>query len=412
MRRLLLAALVFALLAGCSSTPERPYVVLVSLDGFRSDYAALHGAPNLDRLARQGVRAEALIPSYPTETFPNHTAIATGMYPEHNGIVGNIFYDPRRNQTFHYNQKDTGGDGSWYGGTPLWVLAEKGGLHSSAYFWPATDTEIQGTRPSAYFPYDGSVPNEKRVDQVLAWLRESGDQRPHFITLYFSDVDSAGHSYGPEAPETRQAVAAVDAQIGRLMDGMAQLELPAYLFVISDHGMTNVTESVSIGRAADFAGFTVAPEAGSQIMLYSDDQDLASTTITRLNDRHDPRYHAYRRELTPGYLYYDEGYRIGDVVVMATAPVSLRIDTAGAAPPELKPGAHGYDPFQFPQMDGIFYAQGPGIKPGQTIFPFQNVHIYPLIAHILGLEMPLGVDGSLDVLQGILNEQGAPAPTE
>ena len=73
---------------------NRPYVILVSLDGFRWDYGKLYMTPNLDELARTGVKAEALIPSFPTKTFPNHYTIATGLYPDHHGIVNNSFYDP------------------------------------------------------------------------------------------------------------------------------------------------------------------------------------------------------------------------------------------------------------------------------------------------------------------------------
>lgn len=401
MPRLLLVAAVLAAFGACRSEPERPYVVLVSIDGFRHDYAALHGAPNLDRIARQGVRAAALIPPYPSRTFPSHYAIATGMYPEHHGIVDNSFFDPRRRLRFRYSDKQTGGDGSWYGGTPLWVLAEQQGVRSATFFWPGADAEIKGKRPSAWFPYDESVPNQRRIDQVLEWLKAPEAERPHFITAYFSVVDQAGHRYGPEAPETRAAVAEVDTQIGRLLDGLASLDLPVYLFVVSDHGMLAVTEAVSLGKDADFAGFEIAPGAGSLLMLYSEDSGLVARTLERLNRAGGGRYRAYRREETPGYLHYNEGYRIGDIVVTATAPVVLYI----GAPPAPVAGEHGYDPYQFEPMRGIFYAQGPGLKQGLETYPFEGVNLYPLIAHLLRLELPPGVDGSLDVLRGILAAQ-------
>src|SRR5208282_2776893 len=64
------------------------YVILVSLDGFRYDYAAEHGAPNLERMAEEGASApEGMIPSFPSVTFPNHYSIVTGLYPGHHGIV-------------------------------------------------------------------------------------------------------------------------------------------------------------------------------------------------------------------------------------------------------------------------------------------------------------------------------------
>src|ERR1700686_2980201 len=100
------------------------YVVMVSLDGFRFDYAKKYRAKNLLALAAQGASApDGMIPCYPTLTFPNHYTLATGLYPEHHGIVGNNFYDPARKQRYEYKDPKATEDGSWYGGTPLWVLA-------------------------------------------------------------------------------------------------------------------------------------------------------------------------------------------------------------------------------------------------------------------------------------------------
>jgi alkaline phosphatase D len=399
-RRTLAALLALAALTGCASQRERPYVLLVSIDGFRHDYAALHGAPNLDRIAAEGVRAEALIPSFPSSTFPNHHAIATGMYPGHHGIVNNVFFDPGRRERFVYSRD--GSDGSWYGGTPLWVLAEQQGVRTAAFFWPGTDGEIQGTRPSEYRRYDESVSNRERVEQVLAWFRAPEAERPHFVTLYFSDVDSAGHGFGPEAEETKQAVAAVDAEIGRLMDGLAQFSQPVNLLVISDHGMKNVVDVVNLGPEAEFDAFEIAQTRAPHLMLYADDEALVSRTITRLRARSDPRYRVYRREETPAHLFYNQGERIGDIVVIAEPGYLLQIGEPTAPP---APGAHGWDPSVTGEMGAIFYAQGPALKKGVVIPAFENVHIYPLIAHILGLDVAENIDGSLDVLRGALSEQ-------
>src|SRR6202140_4082716 len=184
------------------------YVVLISLDGFRYDYATKYGAKNLLAMAARGAIApDGMLPSYPSVTFPNHYAIATGLYPDHHGIVGNSFYDPARKESYSYTNPKTSGDGSWYGGTPLWVLAEKQGMRAASFFWPTSGAEIQGKRPSYYLaPYDDNFPDEKRVEQVLAWLQLPPEKRPHLITLYYANTDHAGHSYGPEAPETGEAV--------------------------------------------------------------------------------------------------------------------------------------------------------------------------------------------------------------
>src|SRR6202142_1346297 len=198
------------------------YVVLVSLDGYRYDYPKLYGGTHLQAIAARGASApEGMIPAYPSVTFPNHYTIVTGLYPEHHGIVANNFYDPARKAQYKYKDEKTVTDGRWYGGTPLWVLAEKQGMRAASFFWPGSEAEIEGKRPSYYLKYDDKFPGDKRVDQVLAWLQLPPDKRPHFITLYYADTDHAGHTYGPDAPETGEAVRRVDEMMGKLSDGIA-----------------------------------------------------------------------------------------------------------------------------------------------------------------------------------------------
>jgi predicted AlkP superfamily pyrophosphatase or phosphodiesterase len=406
--RLLLVLLATVLSAQPPPSDQRPYVVLLSLDGFRYDYPDRYQTPNLLQMARTGVRAQALIPSYRSNTFPNHYSIATGLYPAHHGIVDNNFYDRARNADYVSTQKATGGDGSWYGGTPLWVLAEQQGVRAMAYFYPATDTEIQGTRPSRYFAYNSKVPNATRVDEVLSWLRLPEAERPHLITLYFSDADDVGHDAGPESPETAAAVADVDAQIGRLRDGLRATGLPVNLFVVADHGMMATSTSIRLGSETDFAGFHINPAAGSQIMMYSNDTssqgtELVDRTYARLKAqaKRDGTFRVYRRAETPGYLHYRDNPRIGDLVLMAATPAVLVIERPGRTYTSSK-GQHGFDTKRFPAMRGIFFAEGPQLRAGLRVKAFQNIHIYPLIAEILGLKITQPIDGKLKVLSHTL----------
>ncbi len=197
--------------ANSPAAMAKPYVILVSLDGFRYDYAKRYHAEHLLALGAEGASApEGMLPSYPSITFPNHYTIVTGLYPEHHGIVANNFYDPARKETYSYHDSKAVGDGTWYGGTPLWVLAEQAGMRSASFFWVGSEADIQGVRPSYYLKFDGSFPNPKRVEQVLAWLHLPAEQRPHMITLYFSDTDSAGHRFGPDSPQEADAVHELD----------------------------------------------------------------------------------------------------------------------------------------------------------------------------------------------------------
>jgi predicted AlkP superfamily pyrophosphatase or phosphodiesterase len=376
------------------------YVILVSLDGFRYDYATKYSAKNLLAMATRGASApDGMIPSYPSLTFPNHYTIVTGLYPEHHGIVANTFYDPARKETYSLANPKTTGDGSWYSGTPLWVLAEQQGMRSATFFWPSSDAEIQGKRPSYYLaPYDDNFPRDKRVEQVLAWLRLPSEKRPHFITLYFPDTDHAGHAYGPDAAETAKAVRDVDEMIGKLSEGIAASGLPVDLIVLADHGMETLQGSwVVLDKWADLSQFETS---GPLLYPKSDaDAEKAYQSLLGASDT----FKVYRRAEVPAYLHYDSNPREGDPVVVPTGPFPFVAHDPNSDRGTRKPpvGGHGYDSKQMPSMKAIFIAAGPDIRSGITVESFENVDVYPLIARILGLQTG-PIDGKLQTLQGIL----------
>ncbi len=379
---------------------KKPYVVLVSLDGFRYDYVERYGAKNLQALAIQGASApEGMIPVYPSLTFPNHYSIVTGLYPEHHGIVAMSFYDPKRKQHYAFNDPAANSDGSWYGGIPLWSLAEKQGMRSACFFWPGSEAEIAGERPSYYLHFDDHFPDEARIQQVVAWLHLPAAQRPHFITLYYSNVDHAGHEFGPDSPQTAEAVRQVDALVGMLEAKLNELALPIDLFVVSDHGMENIAGHwVDLDHFADLAAFQT-----EGMLLYSSSESDAEKAYEHLKGASD-KFDVYRRRDVPKSLHDDENERAGDPVVVATGPYAIRAHATSPADtvPKNK-GGHGYDPQQFRTMRAIFYAVGPDIRPNTTVPAFENVNIYPLIATILGLDTT-PTDGDLRVLAPILRK--------
>ena len=379
------------------------YVILVSLDGFRYDYAAKYGAPNLARVAAQGASApEGMIPSFPSVTFPNHLTLVTGLYPEHHGIIENNFYDPARKEK--YASRDTTvQDGTWYSGTPLWALAEKQGMRSACFFWPGSEAEIDGMRPSHYLHYDQTVPDEKRVEQVISWLQLPAAQRPHFITLYYSQPDSAGHENGPDSPVTAEAVRHVDSLIGTLRAGLTTLGLPVDLIVVSDHGMAAIE-----GRWIDLDKFTdLSQFVTDGSLLYPPSEEAAARAYQQLRGASD-KFVVYRRADVPAYLHFNQNARSGDPVVIPTGPYMIRAhasETPEIVEPKIK-GEHGYDPSQMKSMRAIFYAVGPDIRTGVQVQPFENVDLYPFIAGILGLKTG-AIDGHLGGLAKVLRQ---PAP--
>ncbi|HEY3991145.1 MAG TPA: ectonucleotide pyrophosphatase/phosphodiesterase [Acidobacteriaceae bacterium] len=375
------------------------YVVLVSIDGFRYDYAKLYGAPHLDAIAKDGATVpDGMVPAYPSVTFPNHYTIVTGLYPEHHGIVAMSFYDPARKERYAFNDATTVTDGSWYRGVPLWSLAEKQGMRAACFFWPGSEAEIAGKRPSYYLKYDDKVPDEERVDQVVDWLKLPAAKRPHFITLYFAEVDHTGHEYGPDAPETRAAVRHVDGEIGTLRSKLTKLHLPIDLIVVSDHGMAmEQGDWIDLDQYADFTGVQT-----DGALMYPDSDEAAAKLYAKLRIASD-KFKVYRRSRMPAELDYTGEPRIGDPVIVATGPYAIRVhgpaDPAKNHPPNK--GVHGYDPRIVPEMHAIFYAEGPDIRKGVRLKPFENVNVYPFLTEILGLDAP-ATDGSAAVLDPAL----------
>ena len=374
---------------------NKPYVVLVSLDGFRYDYAHEYGAPHLDAMAGDGASTpEGMLPSYPSVTFPNHYTLVTGLRPEHHGIAAMEFYDPDRHAEYRYSDSTKNSDGTWYYGTPLWVLAEQQGMRSACFFWPGSEAAIDGVRPSFYLHFDDKLDDALRIDQVIAWLKLPPEQRPHLITLYYSNVDHAGHGFGPDAPETREAVHHVDELIGTLRDKLKATGLPVDLIVTADHGMVKVKgDPIVLDTFADLSHFKTE---GS--LLYADTEADAEEAYQQFRAHPDPRFSVYRRLDVPKSLAYNTSPREGDPVAIPNGPYGLY---AHAPTHKVNVGSHGFDPHTMPEMKAIFYAEGPDIKAGVKLKSFDNIDVYPFIASLLGLEPP-PIDGTLKPLEPAL----------
>ena len=382
------------------SVLERNYVVLVSFDGFRPDYLDRFETPAFDRIARAGVVADGLIPVFPSLTFPNHYSIATGLYPDRHGIVGNRFYDHLRGEEFNYREQHDTQDGTWWEGEPIWVTAERQGMVAAAVFFPGTEAAIRDVRPSHWQPYDATIRNTDRVRQVLRWLDAPPPERPHLITLYFSMVDGAGHDYGPDGPAVGTSVRAADRLLGQLSAGISQLTHgnQVYLVVTSDHGMASVdpARQVVLPEIVDLRGVRAIP-TGPGMSLYLNGDDVRARQLRDVFNARTSAARAFVRDEVPEHLHHRASQRIGDVVIVPEEGAFVRF-RADSAPPL---ATHGWDP-TFTSMHGIFLMCGPGIRPGQRVAAFENIHIYPLVAHVLELPPNPGIDGQLDVLGQVL----------
>ena len=383
------------------------YVVLVSLDGFRWDYAKRDNAIHLLALGKRGVWApEGMLPSYPSLTFPNHFTIVTGLYPEHHGLVANSFLDPASGKRYSIGNSQAVTDSSFYSGTPLWSLAESQGMHAACLYWPGSEAKIAGFRPSWYAQFSKTESTaevqQARIDDAVALLRLPPDQRPHFITIYYSEPDHEGHEFGPDAPETRAAERKVDGLVGKLKAALDSTHLPIDLVVVSDHGMVHEDgDWVTLDQFADLTGFDTAGP-----LLYGKTEEDRERVYNQLK-KASAQFVVYRLKNVPADLEINQNPREGDPVVIATGPYPIRAHALPADSPNQspEPGMHGFDPRKVPQMKASFFAAGPDIVKGKTVAPFENVNLYPWLAHLLGLTSPSN-DGSLNILAGTLRDRG------
>ena len=382
----------------------KPYVILISADGFRADMAKKFGATHLLELSKQGAAAEYMRASYPTITFPNHYSIVTGLYPAHHGLVDNAFYDRASGQTYQMANKQQVADAYWYGGKPLWVLAEQQGMLSASFYWVASESAIQGIRPTYFYNYNDKISIDNRVQAVRDWLNLPEDKRPHFITFYFPEVDYAGHVYGTEAAETGKAVRWVDEAVFRLQQVAEASGLPVNFIFVSDHGMTNIDPAkvMALPSCIDTSRFRI-PQGNAMVQLYAKDPSYILPQYQALQ-KSKGLYEVYLKNEMPKYWHYSEKddyfNRIGDILLVAKMPAIFNL---GSGP--MSPGKHGFDNRE-QDMFASFYAWGPNIEGGKTIAGFNNVHIYPLIAHILGLSYPKGeIDGKYKVLRKIVKNR-------
>jgi predicted AlkP superfamily pyrophosphatase or phosphodiesterase len=401
---LVIAASVAATIAGCTSQPARPVLILVSIDGWRWDYQDRFQTPALGRFAREGVRAEGLIPVFPSKTFPNHYTIATGLYPAHHGIVSNNMVDPALPGRFTLSNRDVQQDSRWWGGEPIWVTAERQGQVAATMFWPGSDVEIAHHRPTYWRMFDTKVTNEARVDQLLEWLDQPDAKRPTFLTLYFSDVDTAGHDEGPEAPQTRDAALRVDAALDRLRRGVERLRIPGVNYLIlSDHGMAALSRDrvIVLDDYIDLARVDLI-DSSPILGITPKPGTSAAEIYAALHGKH-PALQVYTRSTLPAQYRLTDHPRIAEIIGIADdgwlvttrrrfEEQDWRSDSEG--------GAHGYDP-KHRSMQGLFIAAGPRFKSGITVPPFENVHVYELMCRVLGLT-PAPNDGDPRVTSGFL----------
>jgi len=403
--------LALALVAGGATRAAAPILILISFDGFRWDYINRGETPNLEALASHGVRAQGLIPSFPSFTFPNHYTIATGLYPEHHGIVANTMDDPRWPERFSMTSP-TSREQRWWGGQPIWVTARLQGLRSAGIFWPGSDVAVNGIPPNAALSFDDKMPNADIVNHVLELLARPESERPSVVAAYFAEVDHAGHDSGPDSPEMPEALRHVDGALGLLEAGLRDRHLAdrTTIVVVSDHGMAPLSDQrvIFLDDYVDLSTVEVV-EWGEMVQLRPKVAQTFGSAGATVDDvyraikgKH-PSMTVYRREEMPERFHYRDNPRIQPVLALAaegweiTSHARWRSDLDRH---RKRGGAHGYDP-RLPSMHGLFVASGPRVKRGVVAKEFENVHIYDFLCDVLGLT-PAKNDGDPGVTRSFL----------
>ncbi len=407
MRPLNLASLLLWLICSLPLFANEPYLILISFDGFRWDYPDRGITPNMQLMRENGVSAISMQPVFPSKTFPNHISTITGMYPENHGIIFNNITNPFTGETYRLNNREAVRDSRWYLGEFFWETAERQGITTASYFWPGSAIALKYRKPTYYEEYEHTRPYEQRVHGVLNWLQLPAAERPHFITLYFHETDTQGHQFGPDSPETNQAIKLLDQMLGLLIDGLRKIDMldQTNIIVTSDHGMTNV-DTARIIDVQSLVGDATCKyyETGPAMMVQPLPNDIESVYRTlKTKARH---FTVYRREDVPEYFHFSHHPFISSLVLVADLGWSLHTTNSAEfyRNTHTTGGNHGYDNHQM-DMHGVFYAMGPAFKKGYRTGTVRNIDIYPLLCKIFNIMPRQNIDGRLDRIEFVLQDK-------
>jgi len=387
---------------GTSHTSTGEKLLLVSFDGFRYDYLSKTDTPNFDRLVETGVISDGLIPIFPSKTFPNYYAIATGLYPENNGFISNSMYDPDMDARFSMRDRDAVENPEWYQGEPIWNTVEKNGKKSGTMFWVGSETPIQDMRPTHWKTYDQGMPDSARIDSVVKWLSYDDPDQVDLATLYFHFVDGQGHRFGTDSPEVIEAIKRADDLMGYLVQQMDENNLldKTNLLVVSDHGMTNVSREriVILDEMIDPNDLDIIEYSPSLMANIKNKDPEATYNALKENEKN---FKVYLKEGIPEHYHLKEHPRVPDLLMVADIGYTINTQEYFDTRDDYPSGAvHGYDNSE-KEMHALFIANGPDFKSGYKMKAFENIHLYELMAHLLNID-PAETDGNIDSVSVML----------
>ncbi|KAI0904488.1 alkaline-phosphatase-like protein [Ustulina deusta] len=418
-----------------------PTTLIISLDGFRADFLTRGLTPRLNAFIKEGVSPLYMTPSFPSVTFPNHYTLATGLYPESHGVVGNTFWDPALQAEFYYTDPDRSLEPKWWGGEPFWVTAELQGVRTAVHMWPGSEAHINNMDPSFLDRYNGKEVLPKKVDRILEFIDKPGLEhpqvnerlRPQLIAAYVPNVDASGHLYGPNSTEIFTTIREVDSMLDQLFQGLEERNLTdiVNVIIVSDHGMatTDVSRMIQIEDLVDITKVEHLdgwPLVGIRPKKPEDLQVLYEQAVKKVEEN--PNFDVYLKDKDmPERFHFSNNDRIAPLWIIPKTGWAIveksefDIQEAKAMNISYHPrGLHGYD-HEHPLMRAIFVARGPAFphQPHSKVETFQNINVYNILCDSIGmnpvpnngtLRLPLRVVG-LHNDEMVLEQPEDPVPT-
>ncbi|KAH7316599.1 alkaline-phosphatase-like protein [Stachybotrys elegans] len=385
-----------------------PTTIILSLDGFRADFLQRGLTPRLNAFIKEGVSPKYMNPSFPSVTFPNHYTLATGLYPESHGVVGNTFWDPELKAEFYYTDPARSLDPKWWGGEPFWVTAEKQGIRSAVHMWPGSEAHVLHVEPSFMDKFNGKEKLANKVARILEFLDKPGKEdesadvahmRPQLIAAYVPNVDQDGHKYGPNSTEIRSTIAKVDGMMDDLFQGLEARNLThiVNVIVVSDHGMatTDTTRLLQLEELVDTSKIQHIdgwPLYGLRPKNPDDLQGLYDGLVEKAKSN--SNFDVYLRDLNmPERYHFSKNDRIAPLWIVPKTGWAIVKEDEFNVKDAIKNGdvyhprgLHGYD-HEHPLMRAIFVARGPAFPhpANSQIDVFQNIEVYNILSDSIGM---------------------------
>ena len=368
---------------------QKRTVLVLSLDGVGFNYLQSQDLPSFNRLKKEGIRGK-LKPVFQSTTFPAHASMATGVYPDRHGILHNIFFD-RDKGKYSYS-----GDTNWFDVPPIWILAEQQSIKSALYYWIGSETDWRGTIPTLRkIPFNNKIDETKKINQIIDWLDLPQKERPGLIMSWWHGIDNVAHRYGPFSKEVKNKLSEQDLYLGRLLVELDKRNSWEYLtlIVVSDHGMTSVSNYIDLESILEEHGISSEVYEGPAVAnIFLEEINIKKGKDILLAN---PFLSVYDKSDVPKDFHLFHPKRSGDLIITTEAPNMFvkKSKFNNLIKKFLGPkGMHGYHP-QNEDMIAIFYAIGKGVRHQKEVLSINQVDLAPTIAEILDIKFPFVPDG-------------------